>query len=554
MGYPNKILLCCLLILTVAGSLPAVGAAVDTTPPDISQFMAVDCLLPSQIRRLGSMTYAAARKAIKTSAGDCERRGGEYVAFDRASHATTLKVWMPLAEQGDPKAQTYVGETYEKGQGVEPDYGAAAFWYLKAAEQEYSRAAVNLGNLFEQGLGVARDPAMARFWYQQASASNGLPRAEQAQKPAAKILIIEPQLNQRGLKIIHKQQSDSDAPMLVIGQVQSEIPLHQVLLNNTPASLVGDGLFRGNVSGDVQQLLIEAIDKQNNKTQLSLTLVRDGGGSTINPAEQYQQLGMSLEKPARKNKYHALLIGNNSYQHLPLLNTAVNDVKVLAQVLEQEYGFTTSLIQDGNRYQVLSALNDLRETFDHDTRLLVYYAGHGELDRVNNRGHWLPTDAEPNSQANWISNIAISDMLNLIPARQLLVIADSCYSGMMSRSALGLPDPSLTQTQQRELLHAMTGSRTRVAFTSGGVAPVLDSAGDNHSVFAQQLIMALQHNSGAVTGYQLFEAITPLVQENAEKVGFRQQPEYAPLKFAGHEAGDFVFYKTNLKGAAHDKG
>ena len=45
----------------------------------------VDCLLPGQIRKLGrAMTYLTPRRPIKTSAQDCEIRGGEYVAYDRS--------------------------------------------------------------------------------------------------------------------------------------------------------------------------------------------------------------------------------------------------------------------------------------------------------------------------------------------------------------------------------------------------------------------------------------------------------------------------------------
>ena len=57
----------------------------------------------------------------------------------------------------------------------------------------------------------------------------------------------------------------------------------------------------------------------------------------------------------------------------------------------------------------------------------MYYAGHGQLDRVNQRGHWLPVDAEPDSPANWISNISVTDILNAMALQQLLVVADSCY-------------------------------------------------------------------------------------------------------------------------------
>src|SRR4029453_13961468 len=96
-------------------------------PGSVEGFMVVDCLLPGQIRQLGGkVTYGTARRAVKTAARDCEIRGGEYVALDRANYATALKVWLPLAEQGDPAAQTYVGEIYEQGLGIQPDPAAAA--------------------------------------------------------------------------------------------------------------------------------------------------------------------------------------------------------------------------------------------------------------------------------------------------------------------------------------------------------------------------------------------------------------------------------------------
>jgi len=62
------------------------------------QLNVVDCLLPAQIRKLGSnLTFLGPRRAVKTSARDCEIRGGEYVSYDRADYATALRVWLPLA-------------------------------------------------------------------------------------------------------------------------------------------------------------------------------------------------------------------------------------------------------------------------------------------------------------------------------------------------------------------------------------------------------------------------------------------------------------------------
>ncbi len=80
-----------------------ISIAQDTLARSADELLIVDCLLPGQIRKLGQrITYLTARQAIKTSAQDCEIRGGEYVAYGRANYATALKVWLPLAEGSDP--------------------------------------------------------------------------------------------------------------------------------------------------------------------------------------------------------------------------------------------------------------------------------------------------------------------------------------------------------------------------------------------------------------------------------------------------------------------
>ena len=67
----------------------------DVTRDNIDKLFVVDCLLPGQVRALGrSANYITARRPIKTSALDCEIRGGEYVAFDRADYA--MDGWQSL--------------------------------------------------------------------------------------------------------------------------------------------------------------------------------------------------------------------------------------------------------------------------------------------------------------------------------------------------------------------------------------------------------------------------------------------------------------------------
>ena len=157
-----------LLLMSACGSTPSeVPTSTDIRPADL---LIVDCLLPPQVKQLGSqISYLSPRLPIRTSAARCALRGGEYVAHDRADFRTALRVWLPQAHKGDPQAQTYVGEIYEKGLGTPASYATAASWYQLAANQNNSRAQINLGYLYESGLGVDRDLTRALNLYREAS-------------------------------------------------------------------------------------------------------------------------------------------------------------------------------------------------------------------------------------------------------------------------------------------------------------------------------------------------------------------------------------------------
>ena len=143
----------------------------DVTIPDsakVEDYYIVDCLLPGQVRRLGDTTYRTPRRPTRTTAADCNLRGGEYVAYDRADYKTALRVWLPAAEGGDPEAQNAVGEIFERGLGTEPNEELAAVWYRRAAEQGDKAAQVNLATLYETGRGVPQSQVTALNWYRKA--------------------------------------------------------------------------------------------------------------------------------------------------------------------------------------------------------------------------------------------------------------------------------------------------------------------------------------------------------------------------------------------------
>ena len=76
-----------------------------------------------------------------------------------------LKWYRKAAEQGHADAQNVLGHAYKRGKGVEQNYTEALQWYLKSAEQGNRLAQFWLGEIFKEGQGVAKDDVVALAWY-----------------------------------------------------------------------------------------------------------------------------------------------------------------------------------------------------------------------------------------------------------------------------------------------------------------------------------------------------------------------------------------------------
>jgi uncharacterized caspase-like protein len=245
-------------------------------------------------------------------------------------------------------------------------------------------------------------------------------------------------------------------------------------------------------------------------------------------------------------RYTALVIANAEYAHLPDLVTPVRDAEVVAGLLRDRYGFEVQVLVNATLYDVLSALHQLRRSLTKDDNLLVYYAGHGQLDEESMEGYWLPVDAELDNDANWIPTSRISTYLEVIPAKQILIISDSCYSGALTRSSLPRLDRGLDDEEREHWYEVMARKRARVALTSGGLTPVMDAGGGGHSVFNRALTDALAANEEILEAQRLYRDVAARVAHAADLSGVEQEPECAPIRHAGHEAGDFLFVPVAL--------
>jgi len=214
-------------------------------------------------------------------------------------------------------------------------------------------------------------------------------------------------------------------------------------------------------------------------------------------------------------------------------------------VLEERYGFTTEVMINASRFDIYKALDAYRIKLTEKDNFLLYYAGHGEMDKTNHRGYWLPVDADPESYVNSIPNFTVTDILNNMSVKQAIIIADTCYSGILTRSVISIQPSGMSWEKRYAWLVKVAAERSRTVLSSGGLEPVLDAGTGGHSIFANALLDVLEKNTDILEASSLYRKVRSQVLDTSRRFGFEQTPQYAANLQAGHMAGDFLFVPVN---------
>jgi hypothetical protein len=247
--------------------------------------------------------------------------------------------------------------------------------------------------------------------------------------------------------------------------------------------------------------------------------------------------------------FKALIIGVDQYDDpgIPDLQTAVHDAKAMAKVLKESYGFETSLLlnRQVTRESLYNSLRKLASESKAEDSILIYYAGHGDLDRQYNDGWWIPADARGGNPVSYFDNVQIQKAMRSMAARHVLLISDSCYSGSLFGSSRAVP-PVIDEKYYLRLYN----EKSRWGMTSGNKEPVDDRGTDGHSVFAYQLLKELRGTEKKFFSTQeLYTRIAPIIGNNSE-----QTPLCRPIRNTGDQGGEFVFVRMAGGDSVSEKG
>lgn len=191
----------------------------------------------------------------------------------------------------------------------------------------------------------------------------------------------------------------------------------------------------------------------------------------------------------------ALIVGIDHYEHISSLAGAVNDAYGVKNVLERNsdgtLNFATPQLMTGTGPSSLVTRTQLRDAvealFADDSDIaLFYFAGHGYIDDTG--GFLCASDCQ--SGHDGLALTEVMSMANQSPAKNKIIILDSCHGGVAGSSSLA-----------RQVAEISDGVTILTASTADQYA--MESGGGS-GVFTSLLIDAL---SGAAAN--LVGAITP---------------------------------------------
>ena len=131
-----------------------------------------------------------------------------------------------------------------------------------------------------------------------------------------------------------------------------------------------------------------------------------------------------------------MLIGNNKYDYWDDLSSPINDITAIAKVLKEKYKFEIPdqfILRNADRDAIRKAFFKMNNILTEDDYLLIYYSGHGQKSENIEKAYWIPVNAKETFDENWISTSFVSEMTGTFKAKHVLLMIDSCYSGLITK-------------------------------------------------------------------------------------------------------------------------
>jgi hypothetical protein len=228
-----------------------------------------------------------------------------------------------------------------------------------------------------------------------------------------------------------------------------------------------------------------------------------------------------------KGTAYAVVIGIEQYrQKLPKADFATQDAKVVSDYLTKMLGYpeenVISLTNDHATYVDLVKYFEkwLPNNVEKDSTVFIYYSGHGAPDPKTGDAFLVPYDGDPAFiDETGYSLKRMYTALGKLPAREVIVTLDSCFSGAGGRSVIAKGSRPLVMNlqiaaslpQNVTVLSASAGNQTSSTFEEKG-----------HGLFTYFMLKGIKNEDvvkqdGTLDIPSLYEYVKPQVSSIARK-------------------------------------
>lgn len=158
-----------------------------------------------------------------------------------------------------------------------------------------------------------------------------------------------------------------------------------------------------------------------------------------------------------------------------------------------------------------------------NSRVFVYFSGHGAPDPARGDAYLVPYDGDPNYLPfTGYPLKRLYEKLEELQVREVTVILDSCFSGAGGRSVLARGARPLVMMKEAPVL----SSRIAVLSATQGAQISTSSPERGHGVFTYFFLRAIQDGKQDIAG--IYTYLKPLVEDEAKAMNVQQSPGLTP--------------------------
>lgn len=401
-------------------------------------------------------------------------------------------------------------------------------------------------NISHGGQTTTMDPAGLRVYLPEVQYPDGAPSRAKKSLTLWHDAVLQKMVN-KGIRVVTTEQAAFDAKAILIFRIQKAgfavdlVDLKIDLLRNE--SIVGSASFDGKIEGPETEKINSAAESLVNNLVQSpnyAKLIQSGTMATNSQMQgQPPPLAFSFGKvrsdvddlPAAKakstKKAYAIVIGIEQYrQKLPSADFATHDAKLVAEYLIKVMGYpeenVVTLTND------CAALGDFVKYFEKwlpnnvekGASVFVYFSGHGAPNPKTSDAYLVPYDGDPSFiDETGYSLKRMYAALGKLPAKEIIVALDSCFSGAGGRSVIAKGSRPLVMSLQNNVV--LPKNMTVLSASSGEqTSSTYDEKG--HGLFTYFMLKGIKNEDvvrkdGSLDIAGLYDYVKPQVSGIARK-------------------------------------